>query len=181
MLVAFAGFAGAGKTTAIEYLQQQGLGRRVYLGEAVFDEIDRRGLMRTPEVERAIRIELRSSLGPSAFADLRVSRVTELIGKGECALIDAIFMIEEYRRLESCSQVSVLVAIEASFETRSRRLKVRSDRGYTADELLKRDKTEREELGTASVLKVAQFTILNEGVLTEFYGDVTALWKRISS
>jgi dephospho-CoA kinase len=182
MLVGFAGFGGAGKTTAIEYLEQLGLGRRVYLGASVFDEISRLGLERTPEVERQVRLELRSRLGPSAFADLRVPRIMELISGGECVLIDAIFKAEEYARLQSCGQdKSVLVAIEASFETRSRRLVVRSDREHTIGELRKRDQTETEQLGTLSVLEAADFTISNERSLIEFYGDVTALWKRITS
>src|SRR6266481_3000906 len=123
MLVAFAGFGGAGKTTAIEFLEGKHLGQRVYLGEAVSDEIKRLGVVRTPEVEHSVRIDLRSRLGPSAFADLRVSSIVQLIGNGKCVLIDAIFKLEEYSRLLSCGQDrSVLVFIEASFETRSRRL-----------------------------------------------------------
>ncbi len=182
MLVGFAGFGGAGKTTAIECLERQGIGRRVYLGEAVLDEIKRRGVIRTPEVERDVRIELRSRLGPSAFADLRASYVTELISRGECVLVDAIFKLEEFTRLHSCGQSrSVLVAIEASFETRSHRLMARSDRGYNPDELRIRDKTETEELGTSLVLKAAEFRISNEQSLNDFYNDVTSLWKRITS
>src|ERR1700722_2147813 len=181
MLVAFAGFGGAGKTTAIEYLEGKHLGRRVYLGESVFDEIKRLGLTRTAEVEHAVRIDLRSRLGPSAFADLRASSVVELIRNGQCVLVDAIFNLAEYRRLLGCGQDrSVLVSIEASFETRSRRLEARNHRGYSAEQLRLRDQAEVNELGTSGVLKVAEFTISNENSLDAFYDDVTAFWKELS-
>lgn len=182
MLVGFAGFGGAGKTTAIECLERQGVGRRVYLGEAVLDEIKLRGVLRTPEVEREVRIELRSRLGPSAFADLRASHVTELISRGECVLVDAIFKLEEFARLRSCGQSrSILIAIDTSFETRSRRLMARGNRVYNPDELRIRDKTETEELGTSLVMEAAEFRISNERSLNDFYDDITNLWKRITS
>jgi dephospho-CoA kinase len=182
LLIGFAGFGSAGKTTAIKYLEQQGFGQRVYLGEAVFEEIARRGLERTPAAERAVRVELRSDLGPSAFADLKAPQIAELISKGECVLVDAIFNVEEYTKLRNCGQSkSVLIAIDASFETRSRRLIARTDRECTADELRKRDETEMYVLGTPSVMKVADFIVPNERSLSDFYNDLSALWSRISS
>jgi dephospho-CoA kinase len=181
MLVAFAGFGGAGKTTAIQFLEGRHLGQRVYLGEAVSDEIERLGVVRTPEVEHAVRIDLRSRLGPSAFADLRAPNIVQLIGDGKCVLVDAIFKLEEYSRLLNCGQDrSILVSVEASFETRSRRLEARSKRGYSAKQLRDRDRTEMEDLGTSGVLKVADFTISNEQTLEDFYDEVAAFWKRLS-
>jgi dephospho-CoA kinase len=181
-LVGFTGFGGAGKTTAMEYLQEQGFGRRVYLGQAVLDEIDRRNIKRTPEVEEAVRIELRSKNGPGAFADLRVSSIAELISKGESVFIDAIFNVEEYRKLQTCNQDrSVLVAIKASFETRARRLMARDYRRYTPDELRKRDQTETGDLGTTAVLQMADLTLSNEGSFADLYTALTALWMQIAS
>jgi dephospho-CoA kinase len=180
ILVAFAGFGGAGKTTAIKYLESRGLGRRVYLGQAVSSEINLRGLVQTPSVEREVRTELRAKLGPSAFADLGASTITEIMAVGECVLVDAIFNVEEYERLRDCGQPrSVLVAIEASFETRSARLLVRRERAYTSEELRERDQTEIDNLGTASVLKLAEFTVPNESSLVHFQGDLDTLWNRI--
>lgn len=182
MLVAFSGLGGAGKTTAIESLERCGFGRRVYLGEAVSEEMKHRGLVRTPEVEQEVRMELRSRLGPSAFADLRASHITDLIRGGECVFIDAIFKREEFDRLLLCGQDrSVLIAIEASFATRAARLMARKNRGYSADDLRIRDRTEIDDLGTSSVMKSADFTISNECSLNEFYDEVASLWKRINS
>ena len=182
LLIGFAGFGSAGKTTAIQYLEQQGFGRRVYLGEAVFEEIARRGLERTPAVERAVRMELRSNLGPSAFADLKAPHIADLISKRESVLVDAIFNVEEYTKLRSCGQTrSVLIAIEASYETRSGRLGARTDRECTPDELRERDQTEMYALGTPSVMKAADFMVPNERSFSDFYDDLSALWKRIVS
>ncbi len=179
MLVAFAGFGGAGKTTAIDYLERQRLGRRVYLGDAVLHEIKRRALVRTPEVERLIRLELRASRGPSALADLQASHIAELIRSGESVLVDAIFKEEEYTALQRCGQDrSVLIAIDASFEIRAERLSDRPDRAYTPAELKQRDETEKGQLGTLSVLAAAQYTISNERSLSEFYAELMSVWAR---
>lgn len=182
MLIGFAGFGGAGKTTAIEHLEHEGVGRRVYLGEAVSEEIKRRGVVRTPEIEKEVRMELRERLGPSAFADLRSSHIAQLIREGECVLIDAIFKLEEYGKLQGCGQKrSVLIAIETSFDTRSQRLMARSNRGYNPDQLRLRDKIETEELGTSLVIEAAEFRVSNEGSLIDFYSNLSALWKRLVS
>jgi dephospho-CoA kinase len=182
MLLAFAGFGGAGKTSAIQYLEKQGLGRRVYLGDAVFEELDRRHLVRSPETEDAVRIELRSRLGAGAFAELKANAVTELISAGQCVFIDAIFAPEEYETLLNCcgQARSVLIGIEASFDMRSRRVSARAGRGYTAEELRERDRTETEKLRTERVLEMAEFTIPNERSLDDFYLEVSALWRRIA-
>jgi dephospho-CoA kinase len=182
MLVAFAGFGGAGKTTAIAHLARLGRGRRVYLGQASFDEILRCGLVQTPEAERRVRRELRSRFGPSVFADRCAANIEDLIRGGDCPLIDAIFNVEEYARLQKCGQDrSVLVAIEASFETRSRRLLVRDERVLTEEELRNRDETERTDLGTRAVLLAADFCISNECSLSEFHEAIDKLWRLVAN
>ena len=180
MLIGFAGFGGAGKTTAIEYLEGQGFGRRVYLGQAVLDEIDLRGLKRSPSVEQDVRTELRGKYGPSVFGNRAAAHIAEILSIGERVLVDAIFNIEEYRRLQSCGQTrSVLVAIDASFETRSRRILERHERRYTGDELRERDRTETEKLGTSSVLQLAEFTVSNESSLADFQRNLDKLSTQI--
>lgn len=182
MLLAFAGFGGAGKTTAIEHLARQRFGQRVYLGQAVLDEIDRLGLELTPQSEGRVRMELRDRFGPGAFADRGAPEIEALLRSGECPLVDAIFKPEEYARLQSCGQErSVLIAIEASFDVRAERLQRRDDRAYTPEELRRRDQMETADLGTSAVIQAANFRVSNEGSLEEFHQTITTLWQRINS
>jgi dephospho-CoA kinase len=182
MLVAFAGFGGAGKTTAIEYLERGGLGRRVYLGQAVLDEIARCGLEHTAEMELRVRMELRDRLGPSAFAQLRAPQIEDLVRQGSCPLVDAIFKLEEYDEVRGCGQnKSFLLAIEASFDTRSMRLANRANRPLTVEELRERDRKEQNDIGMPAVLAAADFIISNEGSIEDLCQTIDRIWKRISA
>lgn len=70
MLIAVAGLAGAGKTTAIDHLESLRAGRQVYVGELVLNEVRARGLEVNPENENLVRLDLRHTRGPEAFAAL---------------------------------------------------------------------------------------------------------------
>lgn len=180
MIVAFAGFGGAGKTTAIQYLQTRGLGTRVYLGQAVHDEIAHLGLEPGADAELRVRMELRAHGGASVFVDLRAPHIEQLIRQGECPLIDAIFKPEEYARILTCGQdKTVLIGIDASFATRSKRVQVRDNRSLSAEELLARDRKEQGDLGTRDVLRSANFTISNEGSLETLYQSIDKVWTQI--
>ena len=50
-ILAVTGFAGAGKSTAIDYLVSIGFGSRVYVGQLVIDELAARKLEVSPENE----------------------------------------------------------------------------------------------------------------------------------
>ena len=62
--VAVTGFAGAGKTSAVDFWENSGIGRRTYVGQLVIDEVISRGLAINPEVERKIRLEFGPNMGP---------------------------------------------------------------------------------------------------------------------
>ena len=58
------------------------------------------------------------------------------------------------------------------------RLAHRSERKFTADELLKRDNTELKELGTGAVIAAAEYTISNEQTFEEFYSKLAEFVSR---
>jgi dephospho-CoA kinase len=182
-LVAFAGFSGAGKTTAIQHLEVLGVGQRIYLGEIVLAEISARGLSRTPELELQVRVELRDTHGPAVF----VARATPLIQSalfgGTNAFIDAIFQIEEYQHLQRLFQGFriILLAIETAFEIRSERLKLRSGRSLSSKELRDRDGTELVSFKTNEVINGADYRITNEESLPAFNLRVENFWSNIAN
>jgi dephospho-CoA kinase len=156
-LVGVAGLAGAGKTTAVQYLAGLSGGKVVYLGEAVIEEVLARGLPATRENERKVRLELREQNGPAALAMRYADRVTELIASGVSVFVDAIFVKAEFDLLKSRAPAgsAYLLAIETSFDLRCDRLADRPDRPFSREELAERDKTELLTLGTGEVMAAA--------------------------
>lgn len=170
-LVGVTGFAGAGKTTAVNHLANLTGGRPFYLGQTVLDEVRARGLSETRESERQVRIDLRSEKGRAALAIPYVDEVAECLKNGIPALVDAIFNREEFDLLRSRfpSGPARVLAIDATLATRQARLARRSERTFSADELRERENTELKQLATDAVIAAADYTIHNEQTLEEFY------------
>jgi dephospho-CoA kinase len=166
MLVAVSGLSGAGKTTTIDYLEREGAGRRIYLGDLVHDEVNRRKLAQTLENERLIRLELRQQ-GMDALARLALPTIVRLMREG-CVLLDAICTPEERMLYEAELRVPVaVIAISASFEIRAARLEKRQSRPTTREDLERRDRTELEQLRLEEVLASAEHKLTNEATLGE--------------
>lgn len=170
MLIAFAGHAGAGKTTAIDYLRATCVCEVVYLGHAVTHQIDRRGWDQSASNERIVREELRSAEGHDAFARRSASQIRDAILDGKTVFVDAIYHPSEFSVLTASIEPAPahLVAIDTALETRILRATVRTDRPIPADELMKRDEFERDVLDTGTVIASA-VKIGNDRTLDELY------------
>src|SRR6266850_2261431 len=131
-LFGIAGLAGAGKTTAAQYLSEATRGQYIYIGDAVLAEVKARGLAETRENERLVRVEVRQQLGFAAWATRYTGRVSECLANGISVAVDAIFVQTEFDVLKSCAPdgSAHLLAIEASFDVRQARLMMRSDRPF---------------------------------------------------
>jgi dephospho-CoA kinase len=170
-LVGVTGFAGSGKTTAVKHLEKLTGGQVLYLGQTVLDEVGVRGLSQTRENELQVRIDLRRQNGPAALAIPYVDKVAECFANGIPVFVDAIFVREEFDLLKSRVPAAAarLLAIEASFSVRQTRLALRLERKFSAEELQKRDNTERMELRTDALIASADYKISNEQTFEEFY------------
>lgn len=179
LLIGVSGLSGAGKTTAVTHLEGLSSGQAIYLGGMVLEEVEARGLSPSSENEQAIRDEIRRQHGPAALAVLARARVEGHLKSGVNVIVDAIFVIEEYRNLQRCNGNfnSVLLAIEASFETRCHRVRSRDQRRLTRQELKVRDEYEIATLRTGEVIAEADCTIVNEGSIQAFQEDLKRFWK----
>jgi dephospho-CoA kinase len=180
-LVAVAGLSGSGKTTFIDHLETLGAGTKVYLGQIVHDAIRAKGLKPTPANEKMVRFELRAKHGPGALATIALPKIRELLVAGISVFVDAIFTIEEHQILRACDEICVakLVAIQAPFEMRAMRLRSRSVRPLTEQELRDRDAAELIRLKMESVLDLASHTLQNEGSEDEFKKQAELFWKKL--
>lgn len=168
LVVALAGHAGAGKTTAALYLASLCSGSIVYVGAYVEAELVRRNLQPTPENERKVRMEVREQEGMDAFARRALRDIEAGLANGPI-IIDAIYNQEEwelYRR--ELSIHPTLVAILASQGERIRRVASRPDRSISPGELRQRDKTEVARLRLGEVFDQADEKIENDGTEHSF-------------
>lgn len=183
-LIAVTGLSGAGKTTAINYLQRIGVGEKVYLGQAVLAEVNARGLPGGPDSERAVRLNFRQEYGPAALAVLASPQILQFLNQKTNVLLDAIFDEQEYVFVrDQCAKTSsfLLFSVEASFETRCERLMVRSERPCTPEQLATRDAYELNQLNTQKVIDRAAFKIVNETTIGEFEAKLGELWRTVSA
>lgn len=179
MILALAGLAGAGKTTAIELLEAADCGRRLYVGQFVTDEVKRRGLLITPENERLIRDELRQVSGMGALAQAALP-VIEQLAQSTNVLIDAIYCEEERSiYLDRFGQALQLIAIHTPTELRARRIAERQQRSLSAAELTRRDEYEISVLGLKGVLACADHQIDNSGDLYELESTLQGMLARL--
>lgn len=168
MLVAFAGPSGAGKTTAIEHLERQGLGIRYYAGIILVDEITKRGLDRTPDNERRIRNEMRAEHGMAVFAEKALPTLLERCAT-ETVFLDAIYCPEERECYsEAFGNRLAVIAITAEFAVRAARVSERPDRSLPRCKLQARDELEYGKFRLGDVISNATRTIENNGTLDEF-------------
>lgn len=168
-LLGLCGLAGAGKTTAIDLLEQRGRGVRVYVGAFVTAEVEKRGLPRGPASEKLVREELRLSEGMDTLARRALPTIHGILAAGRAALLDAIYCVEERDiYLLEFGKRLITVAIETSVQNRAARLSVRNQRPLGAAELEDRDQYEIKRLGTPVVMAEADHRLGNDGSLNEF-------------
>ncbi len=175
MLIAVAGFAGVGKTTAINFLESKSVGRQIYVGQYLRQEVIRRGLELNAQNERVVRQDMRSRLGPDVFAKSLVRDLNGKLPSNETILVDAIYVREEadcYRAAFGCELI--VIGLQASFDVRMRRLQTRPERPLTTVELMARDALEK-KMGMTSVVEKADHILSNEGELSDFLAALTEL------
>jgi dephospho-CoA kinase len=179
MLIALAGLAGAGKTTAIGILERQNFGRCFYAGKLIEDELNQRGLALTAQNERKVRIVLRDERGMDMFARLAYPSLSKMICSGP-VLLDAIYCIEEhdFYRKNFGTNMKIL-AINASQNTRSKRLAIRRERPIDIEDLVQRDALELDRYRLKDVISLADHIIDNEGSLSKLEEVLKELIPRL--
>jgi dephospho-CoA kinase len=180
-IVGLSGHSGSGKSTAIVHLRAISGGGRVYLGGAVLAEVVRLGLPQNRESEREVRVAMREEHGEACLVAASLGLIQSHLDAGRPVFIDAIFCPEEFDRLQSAFGSIRVLRLEASFDVRAARLRTRTDRPFSIEELAKRDQTEAERLGTASVLADAAYSILNEGDLASLHSALELWWREVTS
>ena len=180
ILLAVVGLAGAGKTESTEYLIKKTSWPKVYLGQAVIDEVKNRGQEINEVNERSAREDLRKEHGMGAMAIKMLPKIKELHDKGN-VIIESLYSWEEYTRLkEEFGEQFKVLAIYTSFKTRVKRMAVREFRPLKEPDLFTRDYSQIENLHQAGPIARADWTIVNEGSKEDLYKEIDKVLTLIS-
>ena len=172
-IMAFVGLAGAGKSSAVDYLTEKGY-PKVYFGGIIYGAMNDAGIEITPESQQAFREAIREKEGKDFVVKRAIKQVHDLIESGQKhILLDGLYTWTEYRLLkhEFPGELSV-VAIVAPKRVRHRRLAVRPERPFTDAEANERDWSEIEHLEKGGPIAIADHYIVNAS-------DLDALHERI--
>lgn len=174
-IVAFVGLAGAGKSSAVEYITEKGF-PKIYFGGIIYQAMAEAGIEVTPESQQVFREEIRAREGKDFVVKRAVQQVNDLIEAGQKRiLLDGLYTWTEYRILkhEFPGELSV-IAIVTPRRLRHRRLAVRPERPFTAQEATQRDWSEIENLEKGGPIAIADHFVINDG-------DLDALHEKIDT
>jgi dephospho-CoA kinase len=176
-VIAVVGMAGAGKTEAIDFLQENYYLPKVYFGEITFEELEKRGLSLNYENERKVREDLRKKYGMGAYAELSLPKVENYLEDTRVVLIESLYSWDEYKIIKKkYGDNFILIAINASPETRFKRLQERDHRPVKdKEEFIKRDWTEIEGTQKGGPIAIADYTIINEASKQDLVNSLTEI------
>ena len=177
-LIAFVGMPGAGKTEAVDYLVKKGW-PNIYFGVIMYDEMAKAGIEVTAESQQIFREQLREREGKDFIAKRAVERINNLLEAGQRNIVlDGVYSWSEYKMLKSEFHKALeVIAIVAPRRVRHRRLANRSERPFTADEAMKRDYTEIENIEKGGPIAIADHYIINDETLDVLHEKIDSIMR----
>lgn len=164
-IIGIAGLPGSGKTEALEIFKSKGI--PVFnMGDVVTKiEPARRGIREINEfVENQIRTDLRKKYGDDAVAMLIAKEVEKK--KHDNVAIAGIHSFSEIDYFKKKFGSVVIVAIEASKETRLKRLSKRKIRPLTKEEFEQREIHDRYDI--LEIIEKSDYKVNNDCAMKEF-------------
>jgi dephospho-CoA kinase len=191
-IVALVGLPGSGKTEAGKVFIERGF-EYARFGQAVLDEVLKRGLEVNEKNERMVREQLRAEQGMDVMAKLLIPKFDRLI-KEKDVIADGLYSWEEYKLLkERYGESLLVVALYANPQLRYERLasperkydpakdKKAIYRSYTPEEAKSRDYAQIENLHQAGPIAMADITIINEGSVERLKQEIGFIIMRYCS
>lgn len=177
-IVAFVGLAGAGKSSAVDYIAAKGY-PKIYFGGIIYQAMEEAGIEITPESQQVFREDIRAREGNDFVAKRVVKQANDLIESGQKRILfDGLYTWSEYRILkhEFPGELSV-IAIVAPKRLRHRRLAQRPERPFTAREANERDWSEIENLEKGGPIAIADQFVINDGDLEQLHDRIDAIFE----
>ncbi|MFH1649680.1 MAG: AAA family ATPase [Candidatus Woesearchaeota archaeon] len=178
MIVALTGLTGSGKTTVADFFKDKGF-QYFRFGQVTIDNLTKKGLPINEANERAEREAIRNQYGMGGFAKLAVPILEKMLKSGP-VLADNMMSFEEYTLLKDYFKDQIqVVSVQASPETRTRRIATRTVRPYTPEETRSRDLHEIEVLHKGGTIAMADITVINEGSVEELNEQLKQIYSKL--
>jgi dephospho-CoA kinase len=164
----FVGLPGSGKSEAAAVARDLGI-PVVVMGDVIREECRRRGLD-PAEDHGEVATALREEGGPAAIAERTLPHVREHLADNDAVVVEGIRSdVEADRFAEAFGDAFELVAIEAPYELRERRVadRGRDNVGDDGESLRERDDRER-GFGMGDAMADAEVTVPNTDSLAAF-------------
>jgi dephospho-CoA kinase len=172
-VVVFTGMPGSGKTEAVRVARERGVPVH-RMGDAVWDEVRRRGLPLEASQVGRVANEMRASHGPDVWARRTLETVDR---RSDMVVIDGVRSGAELQAFEEeLGADLVLVLIDCPDDVRMARIAARGRDDDTVDVETFRARDERElAWGLAEVLARADAVIPNTGTVEDLRRRVSDL------
>jgi len=188
-IVALVGMCGSGKSEVADRFLALGF-EYLRFGQITLDEVKKRGLEPNEANEKPIRENFRKEHGMAAFAILNIPKIDKIISEGKNVLVDGLYSWSEYKELKVKYAVNlIVVAVYAPPQMRyqrleNRRKKYKDDpklkyRSFSPGEAKSRDNAEIENLEKGGPIAMADYTVVNIGILEDLDIQVTKIFNEI--
>ena len=163
-IVAIVGMSGSGKSVAVDYLTSRGV-PKVYFGGMIYKEMAKRGISQSPENDKKFREMIRKTEGKDWVVRQVIDEVHDLIEAGQRRIVlDGVYSWTEYKTLKhEFPGILTFIAIVVPRKLRYKRVAVRPDRPFNAEEIRERDRSEIENLEKGGPIAAADYYVLNDG------------------
>lgn len=170
-IVAVVGMCGSGKSIASEYFEKKRF-KKIYFGGVTLDKLKESGLEVNEKNEKYMREHLRKEYGMGAYARLLLPKIEEY-SKIDNVILDGLYSWDELKILkDEFKDNLVLLAIIVDKKIRYDRLELRKIRNLTSFEASNRDISEIENLAKGGPIVFADYYILNNGSMDEYYNEL---------
>lgn len=175
-IISLVGLAGAGKTTATEYMTAKGV-PKVSFGDIIRHSMERADIEHTPDNERSFITHLLSRGHAQFIEQHTLPHFRKLVEAGQHRIVtDGSSSLEEYRALMNAFPGSVTtVAIVAPKHLRYQRLEKRAEHPLTRTEAIARDIAEAEHEDKAAPIALADHYLINDSTKESMYDKLDRL------
>ncbi|KXB02720.1 hypothetical protein AKJ45_00065 [candidate division MSBL1 archaeon SCGC-AAA261F19] len=179
-VIGVVGLPASGKTSVVKAMVDLGASR-IRMGSIIWKEAKRRGLKINEKNVGKIANELRNRGGLDVIAKRCIPIARGEGRESKVVVIDGIRGSQEVKAFkEAFDDYFYLVSVDASEKTRFSRIKARGRKDDSSDwEAFQRKNRRELKWGLEEAMKLADFSIVNEGTLEDLRAQATEIFEKV--